>query len=466
MSTSIKGFHLVQPALAWTAILGLIIFSALCILVHAGGILRLAFPAGAFAVGVFLYCRYPVLYLGFMWWIWFLTPWVRRLVDYQSGWVDPSPILLAPPLVTLITFATLLRYLPQSYRQGSLPFILSLAGVFYSFLVGLIKNSPTAATLSLLGWLTPILLGFHLFVNWRDYPRYRQNIQRTFLWGVLVTGAYGVLQYLVAPEWDRFWLSHQDTFAFGIPEPLGIRVFSTMNSPQPFAVVMMAGLLLLFSSKVALSFPAAGVGYLAFLLSAARSAWLGWLVGLLIFLPSLKAHLQMRLVVTILVMVLCVIPLTTMQPFSGAISSRLQTFSNTKQDDSYRARSEGYNNLLGRALSELPGQGMGSVINSDSLGSNDSGILSIFFSMGWFGTIPYLGGILLLLFSMMQHAEARFDSFMNVSRAISLGVFVQIGLNPATVAIFGMIFWGFLGISMAAHKYYWHQRTAEASSNF
>jgi len=59
-------------------------FAALCVLVGAGGILRLAFPIGSFGVGTFLYLRYPVLYIGFTWWR-FLTP-CRRLIDYQSGW--------------------------------------------------------------------------------------------------------------------------------------------------------------------------------------------------------------------------------------------------------------------------------------------------------------------------------------------------------------------------------------------
>lgn len=468
-SSSTNSFFLdLQPALAWTAILGLILFSALCILVHAGRILNLAFPLGTFAVGVFLYLRYPILYLGFTWWVWFLTPWVRRLIDYQSGWTDPSPVLLAPSLVTFVTLATFVRHLPKSYHQGGLPFILCFGGVFYSFFVGIIKNSTTEALLGLLGWLSPILLGFHLFVNWRDYPKLSQNIQRTFLWGVLVMGTYGVLQYLLAPEWDKFWMSNALVYkglnSIGTPEPLGIRVFSTMNAPQPFAGVLMPGLLLLFSSQGNLRFPAAGAGYLAFLLSSARSAWLSWLVGLLIFMPSLKAHLQMRLIISIMVAAVFVLPLTTIEPFSTAIMPRLESLSNTQDDVSYKARSEGYNKLLGLALSEFLGKGMGSKIednNNTGLGSNDSGILSMLFSLGWFGTIPYLSGIVLLFFKLFQSSEGHFDSFVSAARAIALGTFSQISLNVVMTGSLGVVLWGFLGIGMAAHKYYWYQRTTQ-----
>lgn len=457
-----KGFNLnLQPALAWIAILGLVIFSALCILVHAGGILRFAFPVCSFVIGVFLYWRYPLLYLGFTWWLWFLTPWVRRLVDYQSGFQDPSVVLLTPFLVTLITFATFVQHFPKFYHQGGLPFILSFTGVFYGLLVGLIKLSPTALVAPLLEWLTPIIFSFHLFVNWRDYPSYCRNIQRTFLWGVLLTGTYGVLQYLVAPEWDRFWMISTKSTAFGSAEPLGIRVFSTMNSPGPFAIVIMAGLLLLFNSKGPLQFPASGVSYLAFLLTQVRSAWLGWLVGLFTLLTSLKPSLQMRLIVTILVMALCVIPLATIEPFSEVISSRLETFSNTSDDVSYRARTEGYNDILNLALSEFMGKGLGYVIEHASFGSNDSGILTMFLSLGWFGTIFYLSGLILLFFSVFQGSEARFDPFVSAARAISLGVFVQIGLGTVMLELSGVVLWAFLGMSMAARKYYQHQRTAE-----
>lgn len=221
----------------------------MCLLAGAGKILNLAFPAGAFAVSVLLYVRYPVLYIGFTWWMFFLTPLVRRLADYQSSYTEPSPILLAPFLVAAATLVTFWQNLPKTYSQGSLPFALSSVGVFYSFLVGLINQPPLTASLGLLNWLIPVTFGFHLFVKWRDYPSYRQNIQHTFVWGVLIMGVYGIVQYLMPPEWDRFWLINAPVASQGAPEPFELRVWSTMNSTEPFSAVMTAGLLLLFHCK-------------------------------------------------------------------------------------------------------------------------------------------------------------------------------------------------------------------------
>lgn len=466
-----RNFYLgLQPLPAWIAILGLVIFSTGCILAGAGSVMRVAFPAGSFAVGVFLYWKYPILYVGFTWWMWFLSPLVRRLVDYQSTWVEPSPILLSPFLVTLVTLVTFLQHLPRTYSQGGLPFVMACTGVFYGFLVGLIKTSPVTAARSLLDWLTPILFGFHLFVNWRDYPYYRQNIQRTFLWGVLVTGVYGVVQYLVAPEWDRFWLIKTEITTFGTPEPFGIRVWSTMHSSGPFAATMMAGLLLLFSSKDPLRIPAAAAGYLAFLLTLIRTMWGAWLLGVITLITSLKLRLQIRLIITILVMAVCVFPLTTIDPFSKIINARLQTFSNLENDTSLNERANIYDRNLNLALSTDLGEGIGNTYKINEQGVLqevvvDSGILDILFTLGWFGAIPYLYGILQLMFTLFKYPEARFDPFMSAARAISFSIFVTLIIANVIIGVTGVLFWGFLGIGMAANKYYQHQRAVGIKRN-
>jgi hypothetical protein len=447
-----------QPTQAWLPILGFGLFTGLCVVAGLGSVIRYAFPLEAFLVGAYLYKRYPVMYVGFAWWIAFLAPWVRRLADFKSGWVDPSPVLLAPFLVMLVSLMTLLRFLPRAYQQGGLPFVMAIAGVVYGMLVGLINLAPATVIVAALNWLAPILFGFHLFIYWREYPTYRQNIERTFLWGTLVTGLYGVIQYLIAPGWDRYWMLNAPISTIGNPAPLQIRVFSTMNSPGPFAVVMMAGILLLLNARGPWMIPASIGGYLSFLLSQVRAAWLGWFVGLAALIPSLKPKLQMRLVTTILVMALCVVPLINVSPFSEVIGSRLQSLSNTQSDTSYNERMRGYREIFSEAVSEFSGRGLGYVITGATIGSNDSGILVTLFSLGWFGTIPYFGGILLIFFTIFRDTTSRIDSFAATARAICLGVFVQIGLGVVTIALSGMVFWTFAGMAMAAQRYHWYQK--------
>jgi len=137
-------FSFQQSKLALTAMVGLAIFTILGILLGAGSLVRLVFPLASIAVGLFLYTRYSILYIGFTWWLWFLTPVISRLIDYRSGW-DPSRLVMVTPfLVTLITTITLVKYLPKSYRHGGLPFILVISALGYGTIIGLIHNSPVA----------------------------------------------------------------------------------------------------------------------------------------------------------------------------------------------------------------------------------------------------------------------------------------------------------------------------------
>jgi hypothetical protein len=442
-----------KPQAAWMAILGLLLITALCLAAGLGKVLNIIFPAGSFGVGLFLYLRYPILYVGFTWWVFFLTPFVRRVADYRSGFTDPSPMLLAPLLVAMITIVTFYRNLPKAHEQGSLPFVISAMGVFYGFLVGLIKGSPVPAIISLIGWVSPILFGFHLLVNWRNYPRYRENIQRTFLWVVLVTASYGVYQYLVAPEWDRLWLIETKLYmSMGTPEPLGLRVWSTMNSPLNFATVMIPGTILLFIGQGRLRIPGIVVGILSLLLTTVRTAWGGWMVSLIALLGFLKGIVQMRFIAMLLVIAILVVPLSTVEPFAQVIQSRLTTLTNVGDDQSAKDRAGLYALVIDDALKEFIGQGNG------TLRPIDSGVLEMIFTLGWLGSIPYVGGLLLLLYSLFQGSKSSTsDPFASATRAITLGFLPMLAGSNVIVGISGMVFWGFLGIGMAANKYHSHQ---------
>lgn len=453
-----------RSAQAWIVIAGFILLTATCYFGGAANLLRLVFPASSFVVAVFLYLRHPILYIGFTWWIWFLTPFLTRLVDYRIGWDPTRQMMLAPYLVVLVTIATFIKYLPGAVRQGGLPFVLGFIGVIYGFLVGLIFNQPVPVIRGLLDWLSPIIFAFHLFINWRDYPSYRQHIQRVFLWCVLITGAYGIYQFVVAPEWDKLWLIESKMFtSSGNPEPFEMRVWSTLHSPGPFGTVMQTGLLLLFTSSGPLIFPASAAGYLSFLLSRVRTSWGGWLLGIIIILGSVNARIQMRLIMIILVMAMCFVPLLNIEPISEVVTTRLESFSNLQKDTSFLERSKSYDRNLNLALSTALGNGLGNIWKVNEKTGQieviviDSGILDMFFTLGWFGAIPYLGGLLLMLFSVSNYTEGKLDSFVSAARAIGISSCAQLIIYSGMLSIGGMIMWGFLAMAMAAHKYYQQQ---------
>jgi hypothetical protein len=435
-----------------------IAFVALCLLAKAGRLLGPLFPLGSVAVGLFLYFRTPNLYVGYAWWMCFVGSLVRRIIDYQSGFINPGRWSLTSTLVTSICLITLFRFLPKAHRHGGLPFIFSALTVIYAFLIGFVSGKVNSQYIvGLFEWLGPVAFGFHLFWNWQHYPTFRRTTQTNFVWGVLVMGVYGVLQYCTAPQWDQFYLNNLSVTSFGRPSPFEIRVFSTLSSPQLFATVMMAGLLMLFSSQGFLRFAASGVGYLSFLLSMARSGWLGFGAGTVLFFPFLKPRFQMQFVMTVLVIAFLVIPLVNIEPFAGVINDRLQSLTNPQGDVSFQDRSAGYSEALNLAFMEIIGKGLGASGPPTALGGSDSGILPLLFSFGWLGTIFYVGGILLILMQLMQSKDRGQDVFMSTTRAIALGTLFQVGFNNIFFDAFALILWGFLGVGLAGQKYYVHQ---------
>jgi hypothetical protein len=438
-----------QPDLAWKVIFALSIFTTLAIFAGAGKILNFAFPTGAFIVGIYLYFRAPILYNGFTWWIWFLVPFIRRVADFRSVYTESSPILLAPYLVTGISLITFWKHLPKARRLGGMPFILAILGTFYGYLIGLV-NIPNSFTVTreFLDWMPPISFGFHLLINSQSFPAYYHNTQRVFLYGTLLTGIYGVYQSFASPPWDVLWMLNTKMGDYDDSVVGGFRVFSTMQSTEPFSAFMAAGLILLFADSGFLRFPAAAFGYLSFSLTLARSAWLGWFGGLIVFLLSLKAKYQIRLFVVIFVMMLIVLPTVTQGPFADKIGARLQTLSNVSEDNSFSARQENMTGNFEKNLFNVLGSGIG-------LGGSDNAILSILYALGWIGAICYVGGLITLILQLFQKTNGESNLFLSTARAVVATCLIRLPANGTSInGIGGLIIWGFLGLTIASHRYY------------
>ncbi|MFM6199071.1 MAG: O-antigen ligase family protein, partial [Dolichospermum sp.] len=191
-----------------------------------------------------------------------------------------------------------------------------------------------------------------------------------------------------------------------------------------------------------------------------RTSWGCWLLGILIMLGSVKAKVQMRLAIIILIMLLSIIPLVTIKPISEVVTTRLESFSNLEEDSSFQDRSRTYDRSLNVALSTPLGRGVGNIWEVDEKTGQikviviDSGILDMFFTLGWLGAIPYMGGLILMIITVSQYTEARFDSFVSTARAIAISSCSQLIIGSGMLSVSGMILWGFFAMAMAAHKYY------------
>ena len=464
-----------EPKEPWTVILRLILTIVL-FLIAAPGLLIIVFPFASLLVARFLYSRYRVFYVGFVWWMWFLAPFVRRLIDFRCGFMTLGAYHFTSMVVTSVCGITLYKKLLNSYRTGGMPFILCFGSVFYAFVIGLVRQSQHdlgQTITNAVGWLCPMMFGFYLYTQWREYPAFRDNIQKVFLWAVLIMGSYGIIQFVLAPGWDRFPLILQQGLTssswMGSPQPFGIRVWSTMTSPFTFALNLMPGLILLFINKSKLRYLATGVGYLSFLLSRSRTGWYSYVIALFVFFFSLKSKFQIRLFITIASIFLIVLPLATIEPFSEVISDRLETVTTqVGQDHSYQDRISQFNEAIDYALQEYYGWGLmgiqgiptgfsrtGAVTGSAS--GSDNGYLVLLVSFGWLGLIPYASGLGLMLYRLFSAPRSQLDLFAIAARAIVLSSIIRMMTTNITLGEYALPIWGFLGIAMAAQKYFYTQ---------
>ena len=138
-----------STVLVWLAAVASLLLAIALFAAGQGALLRIAIPAGATITALALYLRRPIGFIHFTLWTWFLTPFVRRLVDWRFGFEDQNLVLLAPFLVTAIAGITLIRERRNVTGSQTAPFYLCMAGVSYGFLVGVIRWRLHASSRSL-----------------------------------------------------------------------------------------------------------------------------------------------------------------------------------------------------------------------------------------------------------------------------------------------------------------------------
>lgn len=439
-------------ALSTAVVAVFIVLVVVCSIVPPGQLANFIVPVAAFSVASFLYIKSPYLYVDFVLWVSFFAPLVRRFIDYKIGFTNPSPILLTPYVVMLPTAYSVVRYLPRLKNPIFLPFTLAFSGLAYGVCIGLINSSIKEVTISSLEWIPPVTLGWYLSTQWKHYPIYAQHFTRIFLWCVLITGIYGIYQYLFAPAWDVFWLDKMinelNIVTFGNPEPREIRVWSTMHGPLVFAACLSAGILLLVSQRNMLAVVGTIVGLLCLLLTQVRTAWIGLILGLAILMISMKQSLQIRLFLILMIIIASVISLSSLDLFSDVIGTRVSTLSLGTEDYSAGERISMYRNTLSNAMKYLIGTGL----TKDS--GSDSGLLDIMIRLGWIGGIPYACGLLFLAMNPMKHTKSRSDNFAKAAHAIAICLAFQLPLGAVMIQVQGAILWSFLGMKLAAWRYY------------
>ncbi|MDQ4145693.1 MAG: O-antigen ligase family protein [Actinomycetota bacterium] len=438
------------------AALGLVVISALASLwLGAGEGITLAFPVVAVALSWFFLRRgQDVAYLELVLWLWLVTPGLRRIVDYASVWHLNSPLTLAPSLASLLGLSIALRGRQPVYRDVALAFMSTAIIAIYAFVVGVVHNGAVAASASLVTWVAPLTFGYAALMSAVGASSLRRAVTRVARWSLLLLAAYGVVQWLLLPPWDAFWVRSVADFAssFGQPRRFEVRVFSLSNSPGTFAFALTWLLLVnMVRERYRLALVATVLGYLAFALTQVRGAWLGWLVAVMML--SLRGRVRMLRVVAAAIAVLAI--LSWFGPAMKVISGRIQeTTAARTLDESFQGRLRFQQQEFPRAFRDIGGRGMGSAGTATRLSSSpsaqtfanvDSGYLE---TLRVFGFLPGLTVLWFVTRACVRTWRNTRDADRADSASASFLLVVPLGMifGNLLVGTTGAIVWLLLGV--------------------
>lgn len=436
---------------------GLFLVTLLLLAGHQGKAVELLFPLCSFLLAVHLYRTSPAHYIGFVCWLFFLSPEVRRLADFVNGaFNDKSLIMVAPLLAVALCGVSLFRHAGKLGQRSSAPLVLIVVAQTYAFVVGVIGVGLAPALYTFVNWVFPALVAFYLTVTWQHYPTYRRVMLSTIVYAGLLMGIYAVIQYIVVPPWDAFWIIQIKAQAFGQPVPYGLRVWSTINSPGTFAITIMYLVLMSMASRSRLSLLMAIFGVAGLMFTSVRTCWAGLVIGLIYPLAMLDGRSRRRLIGAVVGIALLCAPMMMFDQISEHVVSRLTTFKDIGNDNSFQSRADFYEAFFSTALTDISGEGLGSTgigakLSSDNSqnagGSFDSGLMEVPFVMGWPGTLLYATGIFILMWRAFTASRRQPDDrFAICGVGVSIAIFAMMIMVNTLTSNTGMLF--FIGVTM------------------
>lgn len=404
-------------------------------------------PAGALWLGVQTFRKDKEVFTEFLCWLYFLTPFIRRVVDYKTQ--KPEVLILTAPLLMLLApLLSLVSINPRVANRKTAPFLYAIAAVLYGTLIAAATFHVVEPAAVLPAWLLPIFWGLYIFVERRDLPAIRRGFERAMMAGTLVAGVYGVLQYYLLPKWDSAWMISAEMVTFGRPEPLEVRVFSIMNAPQILAVFLMAGMLLAYVSKSRWKYYVLAAGFASLILSSARSSWIGF-VGAVLYLAFRGSFRERLRVLSISVgCAIMLVGLTQIPSLSAAVTTRLSSLIDPQNDLSAQDRTES-NKVVADLLTGRPvGYGLG-VDAGFNDAEHDSSLVNIGFNLGFPGGFVFLLDLAILSFVLLFLNSKKDGTSVLGLQACLFGVLIELPANNVVAGPTGFVLWSVIGLVYA-----------------
>jgi O-antigen ligase len=273
---------------------------------------------------------------------------------------------------------------------------------------------------------------------------------------VPVLAIYGIRQYFLdLPNWDRTWLEVSGLKSAGAGESDRVRIWSTLNSPGSFALVLGITAVAFAGGRRLTPVRLAGVLLVltALALTYVRSAWVGLVLAVIaiVFITRMAAVKQIAPIVLILVVLG---PVVLGGSTGAALSERVGTFGSLSSDDSAQARTATPTSLVPIAVSSPLGIGLGRAGEASRLSdaggfrNTDNGYLSLMFQVGPIGFILVLSVAYLGVRAAWQNAWRKPGPTEVVVLGVLVFIVITMFAGDQLFGIGGMIFWACCGYAV------------------
>jgi putative inorganic carbon (hco3(-)) transporter len=396
-----------------------------------------------------------------LWLCWLLVPMIRRVIELSTPAPAADPLSLLP-FVATACFALMELYSNRLDRRARWILALGGLGILFGVPAGVLADPASAAFA-----VTAYLAGLSAFVlGWGDEAAWGSSstLERVLAATLPALAAYGIAQYFFPlTAWDSLWVSVGELGSIGAPQEDHIRVFSTLNSPFTFAIVLVTGILLgvwthrRFGAALLTILPLV----VALALTFVRSAWLALVVGLIVYAATARGRAAGRIVAIIAVCLVGLVVVGGSNPTTRAFTQRVTSLGDPNSDVSAQDRLEITNRLVPTAVSQPLGAGAGQTGLSLQLDEStesdlvdvDDGYLSLLYQSGPFGLLLVLAAMIAGVVAAVQ-ALGRAAARDRPRRAALLATIVMLLVAEASAdvlfGIAGAIFWYLCGLSVAA----------------
>ena len=382
------------------------------------------------------------------------APFLRRLVDVSIGF-DPSGVMLVGPVLAIAIPTIELRHLltrRDKEDEALLPMLLVGVCITYGMLISAFAGEFGPLSTAALKMYTPLLYGAWVMRCARRDPTVVDAATRAFTVLAPIIGVYGIWQYVNPPDWDRFWMtSVSGTISvLGRPEPYGVRVFSTMNSPASFGTYAACGVLLFgfcrrgWTALVLALLVAPGL-----LFTYYRTAWISLVLG--IIYCALFDRTRGRAGLVAIVIVAATILAAGSADFGDAIVQRLESLTGSMSEDGSGKARLGQLFEVYRLVDQM-GLGLGFARLStpfNGVDAADGEVVTAIIAMGALVGTLYLLGLVWAIVQALWRIRTSRDPRLIVTGAVVVGMLGALPLTSVTSGEIGLLLWLFVALATA-----------------